>query len=347
MRAVVFEAAGRAATTTVPDAAIANPHEVIVQVDATAICGSDLHPYRGEWGDPAGQRPGHEFIGTVVEVGTDVVRNQVGDRVIVSGSIGCGRCPSCAIDLHASCHAGFVVMGIPSMSAYPGGQAEAVVVPNADTTTRAVPQAMSDEQALLLTDNLATGWQGVERARVREGDTVLVAGFGPVGMCAAMSAVAQGAWQVIVTDPVASRRAFAERLGYAAVDPGVDDAASAVVALAGGAGVDAAIEAAGRSAAVELCLAAAHPSAIVSAISVPSEPYPDDLFASMAPTQRYRTTVASPQRAWGPLLANLDGAAFAGVDEIFSHSMPLDDAAQAYELFANDVDNCRKVQLRP
>lgn len=344
MKAVQFGGVGRAETVEVDDATLRDAGDAIIRVEHTAICGSDLHPYRGEWGDPTGQRPGHEFIGTVVEVGPAVHNRRAGERVIVSGAIGCGTCPDCRRGLSAACARGFRVLGIPAMSPYPGGQAEYVTVPNADAGLLPLPDAMSAEAALLLTDNLATGWQGARRAGVGEGHQVAVVGFGPVGMCAAMSARELGAWDVFVIDPVEARRAFATELGCLALD--VDDAVEQVTERTGG-GADGVIETAGRDASVRAAVAMAHPTARISAVSVPSEPYAVPPAELVGPTQRFVETVASPPRAWREVIPRLGSAAFDRLDDVFSHRMALDDAADAYDLFANHPDACRKILFEP
>ena len=339
MKSVMFTAIRTAETVDVAEPSISLPGEAIVQVERTAICGSDLHPYRGEWGDPSGERPGHEFLGTVVAVGADVA-HRLGQRVLVSGAVGCGRCPSCGHGISSACSS-MKVLGIPAMSPYPGGQAELVVVPDADTALLAIPEGVSDEAAILLTDNLATGWQGARRAGVAEGHTVAVVGFGPVGMCAAMAARALGAWEVLVVDPIASRRAFAEELGAVALDADQHTVDAVVERTAGG--TDAVIETAGRDAAVRSAIAMAHASARIASVSVPSEPYSQPPEAQLLDTQRYLPTVASPQRAWPQLLDRLDDPAFAHLDDIFSHRFALADATAAYELFDRHPDTCRKV----
>ncbi|WP_420638158.1 zinc-dependent alcohol dehydrogenase [Candidatus Poriferisocius sp.] len=344
MKTVMFTGERRAECVEVEDPAIGAPHEAIIAVERTAICGSDLHPYRGEWGDPTGQRPGHEFMGAIVEVGAEVASYRAGDRVLVSGAVGCGRCASCGQGLSSACPQ-MQVLGIPALTEYPGGQAEFVVVPHADTSLLPIADGMSDEAALLLTDNLATGWQGARRAGITEGDRVAVVGLGPVGMCAVMSARALGAWEVFALDPIPTRRDFAAELGAIPMES-TPDAVAEVLDRTGG-GVDAAVETAGRSASVAAAVEVTHAAGRISSVSVASEPYertPKDL---LAPTQRWVESVASPQRAWPQLLPALDSAAFSELDRIFSHRFDLTDAAAAYELFSEHPANCRKVLFAP
>lgn len=345
MRAVVITGVESVEVANVEDPVLRHGADAIVQVERMAICGSDLHPYRGEWGDPTGQRPGHEVIGTIVEVGPEVRTRQVGERVLMSGAIGCGACSLCDVGLVSRC-AGFSVLGIPMLGTYPGGQAELVTVPQADGTLWPIPEGVSPEQALLLTDILSTGWQGARRAGVSEGQSVAVVGFGPVGMCAAVSSRALGAWDVLVLDPLPSRRAFAAELGFTAFDPLAADTIEAVRAHSSG-GVDATIEAAGRNAAMEAAISVTHARGTVSVISAPSEPPSEGLPARLAETQRMLTTTASPQRAWPQLVPKLGEPAFQHIERIFSHRLPLEAAAEAYQLFSSRPDECRKIQLDP
>ncbi|MCH2171934.1 alcohol dehydrogenase catalytic domain-containing protein [Myxococcota bacterium] len=345
VRAVVITGVESVEVANVEDPGLRHPEDAILQVERMAICGSDLHPYRGEWGDPTGQRPGHEVIGTIVEVGAGVRTRKVGERVLMSGAIGCGACSLCGMGLVSRC-SDFSVLGIPMLGTYPGGQAEYVTVPRADGTLWPIPEGVSAERALLLTDVLSTGWQGARRAGVTEGQSVAIVGFGPVGMCAAVSSRALGAWDVLVVDPLPSRRAFAEELGFAAFDPGVSEAIESVRERSSG-GVDAAIEAAGRNASMETAIAATHARGTISVISAPSEALSDELPSRLATTQRMLMTTASPQRAWPQLFPRLGEPAFREIDRIFSHRLCLDDAADAYQLFSSRPDECRKVQLDP
>ena len=341
MKCVMFSGVRSAKAVEVADPGLRSPKDAILAVERTAICGSDLHPYRGEWGDPEGQRPGHEFIGTIVETGPEVRNRRRSERVLCSGALGCGECAVCAQGLSAACPSGMRVLGIPMMTDYPGGQAEYVAVPSADSGLLPIPETVSSEAALLLTDNLATGWQAAQRAGVREGHCTVVVGFGPVGMCAAMSARELGAWDVFVIDPLARRREFALSLGYQALDA-TPEAEAEILERTGG-GADSVIETAGRDASMRSAVAVAHPTATLSSVSVPSEPYSVEPAERLGSTQRFRSSVASPQRAWPQLLPRLGSPAFARLAEIFSHRLPLEQAAEAYALFSERPEECRKI----
>ena len=198
-----------------PDPVLPGPDGAIIAVDATSICGSDLHFYDGDIPVGDGIAVGHEFIGTVVEVGPDVRRFRVGDRVLTASVAGCGHCAGCATGDPVTCVDGPKVFGSGML---PGGQAQAVAVPSADFQLLEIPDGVDDEAALLLTDNLNTGWIGAKRADIIAGDTVVVIGLGAVGLCAVRSAFALGASRVLVADPVAGRRALAADSGATPLD---------------------------------------------------------------------------------------------------------------------------------
>ena len=220
MKAVCFYGKEDVRVETVPDPAILNPRDAIVKVTATAICGSDLHIYGGyiptmEKGDILG----HEFMGEVVEVGTGNQRLKIGDRVVVPFTIACGRCFFCKEDLWSLCDnsqsrmpgwprssSGFAGSGLFGYShmygGYAGGQAEYVRVPFADVGPIKVPDSLSDEQVLFLSDIFPTGYMAAENCSIKPGDTVAVWGCGPVGQFAIKSAYLLGAERVIAIDRV-------------------------------------------------------------------------------------------------------------------------------------------------
>src|SRR6187431_12862 len=241
MRAVCWEGKEKIHVETVPDPVILNPRDAIIKVTATAICGSDLHIYNGYI--PAMQKGdvlGHEFMGEVVEVGKDVTRLRVGDRVVVPFTIACGRCYFCREQLWSLCdnsnpnawmaeklygYSGSGLFGYSHMyGGYPGGQAEYARVPFADVGLLKVPAGLTDEQVLFLSDISPTGYMAAENCQIKPGDTVAVWGCGPVGQFAIQSALLLGAERVIAIDRFADRLQLAasfskaEVLDYTRVD---------------------------------------------------------------------------------------------------------------------------------
>jgi alcohol dehydrogenase len=203
---------------------VEHPNDAIVKVELAAICGSDLHLYHGMMPDTrVGHTFGHEFIGTVDEVGPSVQHLQVGDRVMVPFNVFCGTCYFCVRGLYSNCHNvnpnATAVGGIYGYShtcgGYDGGQAEYVRVPFADVGPARIPDWLHDEDALLCTDALATGYFGAQLGDIREGDTVVVFGAGPVGLFAARSSWLMGAGRVIVVDHLEHRLAKAAEFAHA------------------------------------------------------------------------------------------------------------------------------------
>src|SRR5215218_4682980 len=266
MKATCWKGPNSVQVEEVPDPKIINARDAIVEISSTAICGSDLHLLQAYV--PAmmpGDILGHEFMGEVVEVGPQVDNLKVGDRVVVPFSIACGVCSACQKGMYSVCensnpnawmaeklwgHAGAGVFGYSHLTGgYAGGQAEYARVPFADVGPLKVPDGMTDEQVLFLSDILPTGYMGAEMCDIRPGDTIAVWGCGPVGQFAIASAYLLGAERVIAIDRfpyrlrVAREKAGAETLNYEEVD--VYDA---LMEMTGGRGPDACIDAVGMEA---------------------------------------------------------------------------------------------------
>ena len=224
MRAMVYRGPYKVRMEEKPRPRIEHPNDAIVRVQLAAICGSDLHLYHGMMPDTRiGHTFGHEFIGVVEQVGSSVESLTVGDRVMVPFNIFCGTCWYCARGLYSNCHNvnpnATAVGGIYGYShtcgGYDGGQAEFVRVPFADVGPSLIPEWMSDEDAVLLTDACATGYFGAQLGDIVEGDTVVVLGAGPVGLFAAKSAWLMGAGRVIVVDHLDDRLEKARTFAHA------------------------------------------------------------------------------------------------------------------------------------
>ncbi len=341
MQHVIIEGRGRVRLADAPDPVPPGPDGAVVAVDATAICGSDLHFYDGDLPSEGGVAVGHEFLGTVVEVGPAVRRFRVGDRVLTASVAGCGRCDGCATGDPVCCVEGPKVFGSGML---PGGQATAVAVPAADFQLLAVPEGLDDEAALLLTDNLCTGWAGAQRADVPPGGTVAVLGLGAVGLCAVRSALALGAGRVLAVDPVAGRRTRAVASGAVAVEgPTVEG----ILEATGGRGADAVIDAVALDASLDHALAAVRAGGTVSVVGVHDlAPYPLPLLLTLLRSVTLRTTTAPVHRTWAELVPLVQQGRLR-TDGIFTHTFPLSEAAAAYEIVAARTAECVKVLLRP
>jgi len=222
MKAAVFHKIKDIKVETVDDPRIEAPDDIILQVTSTAICGSDLHIYNGFVPQLRDEVLGHEFMGVVVETGRDVKKVKKGDRVVVPFTIACGRCFFCQQGFHPNCEhtnpekygpagnlldeKGGGMFGYTDLyGGYNGGQAEYVRVPKANAGPKIIPDDFTDEQVLFLTDIFPTGWSAVKWGKVKEGDTVVIFGSGPVGLMAQKAALVHGAKRVIAVDPLEYR----------------------------------------------------------------------------------------------------------------------------------------------
>src|SRR4051812_44129875 len=250
MKALVYHGPGQKALEEVPDPRIMQPTDVIVRIDTTTICGTDLHILKGDVPAVAeGRILGHEGVGTVTEVGSAVSSVAVGDRVILSCISACGACSYCHQGLYAHCLADEGASGIGWIFGHliDGTQAELVRVPFADNSVYKLPAGVADEAAVMLSDILPTGFEiGVRYGQVKPGDVVAVVGAGPVGLAAMMTAGLYGASRVIALDLDANR--LDQALGFGATDAvrsRAPDWLEKVMAMPDGFGVDVAIEAVG------------------------------------------------------------------------------------------------------
>lgn len=263
MRALTWHGKHDVRVDTVPDPQIVNPRDAIIEVTATAICGSDLHLYDAVIpGLKPGDILGHEFMGRVVEAGPKSTLKK-GDRVVVPFTISCGACFFCAQGQFSACdnsnpvekqeasellygHAMSGLFGYSHMTGgYPGGQAEYVRVPFSDVGPIVIPDGVPDEQVLFLSDILPTGWMAAENCDIRPGDTVAVWGCGPVGLFAVQSALLMGAGQVIAIDHYPGRLELARGLGAQVIDYRKTHVLEALMEMTGGIGPDAVIDAVG------------------------------------------------------------------------------------------------------
>jgi threonine dehydrogenase-like Zn-dependent dehydrogenase len=258
MKALTWHGIEDVRVTDVPDPVITDTTDAIVRVTSTAICGSDLHLYGvlAPYLQP-GDVLGHEFMGSVEQVGPDVATLAVGDRVVVPFNISCGRCWMCQRGLFAQCETtqntqtgkGASLFGYTSLyGSVPGGQAEYVRVPHADFGPIVIPTEMPDERFLYLSDILPTAWQAVEYADVGANDTLAVLGLGPVGQLAVRSALHRGVGRVIGVDLVPDRIEKARASGAEVIDAKDTDVAQALLDLTDGRGPDAVIDAVGMEA---------------------------------------------------------------------------------------------------
>jgi threonine dehydrogenase-like Zn-dependent dehydrogenase len=345
MKALTYEGPQQVALSDVDDAVLPGDDGAVVRVTAAGICGSDLHIYDGHGFSPTtGYSLGHEAVGIVEEVGPAVHGVGVGDRVLVTASVACGRCTPCGQGHILLCETGG--SGCWGLGhAHPGTQAEALAVPAADRNLARLPESLSDEAGIVLTDNLPTAWYGARRGRVGPGDTVAVVGLGPVGLMAVASAFAMGAGRVLGIDLVPSRRAAAEALGAEPIE--ADDVRAAVADTTGGKGVDVALEAVGADATITLALDLAGREGRVSIVGVnQSMDFAMRMVLAQLKCLEIHIGLCSVQHEL-PTLLRLATAGRIDPSVVVTHTMDLADGPDAYALFASRADGVGKVLLRP
>ena len=388
MKALTYHGKHDVRVENVPDPGLVEPDDILLRVTSTAICGSDLHLFRGKV--PAmkhGDILGHEFMGIVEDAGPEVTRVKKGDRVVIPFVIACGECFFCELGLHASCETTNDGRGailnkkqIPPAAALfgyshlyggvPGGQAEYVRVPKANVGPLVVPAELHDEKVLFLSDILPTGYQAAVNAGITQGSSVVIYGAGPVGLMAAACARLLGAEKIFIVDRHAYRLAFAEEL-YGAIPMNfeeLDDVAEAIIEQTEGRrGVDAAIDAVGFEA------KGSKTESFLQALRI--EPSVGKALRQCIATVRRGGTVSIPGVYAGFVHAFLIGDAFdkaltftmgqthvqgflpellelieqnrLAPDEIITHRMKLDEAAEGYQIFDEQADDCRKIVLTP
>lgn len=385
MKAVVFREPKKVSVESVPDPSIEDPRDVILRVTRTAICGSDLHIYNGAVPQPKPLILGHEFMGVVEDVGSEVTWLSRGDRVLVPSSIACGRCWFCSHGLQAHCensnpsnygpegglwsNKGGGIFGYTDLyGGYPGGQAEYVRVPFADVGPRKVPEQLGDEQVILLTNALPTALAGVDWAEVGRGDSVAVIGCGPVGLLAQRLAWLRGAARVIGIDLVPYRLEAARRFANAdVIDARSEDAVERVRDLTQGRGADVCIEAVGLDAdrsqlqklatavhqergstsALQTAFSAVRRGGRVSVLGSYTTPFESfPLGQLLDKGVRVRGGQAPVHNVVDELLRHILNHQVSA-QEIITHHLPLADAARGYQVFNQKEDGCIKVVLAP
>jgi threonine dehydrogenase-like Zn-dependent dehydrogenase len=386
MRAVTYHGSYDVRVDTVPDPILQEPDDIVLKITATAICGSDLHLYRGKMPElKNGDILGHEFMGTVVDAGSEVTGLQKGDRVVVPFVIACGQCFFCERQLYAACEttnpdrgaimnrknvrSGAAFFGYTHLyGGVPGGQAEYVRVPKANVGPIKIPETLPDEKVLFLSDILPTGYQAVLNADIGPGSSVAIFGAGPVGLMSAACARLLGAETIFMIDHHPYRLEFARQtydvlpLNFDEVDP-----AEVIVEKTSYRGVDAAIDAIGFEAkgsaletimtdlklegssgvALRQCIAAVRRGGTISVPGVYAGFIHAFLFGdAFEKGLTFRMGQTHVQRFLPELLEHIESGRLQP-DVIISHRMPLAEAATAYKIFEKKEDDCRKVVLTP
>jgi alcohol dehydrogenase len=341
MKALVYGGPGEKSWTDVPDPTIQNPSDVIVKVETTTICGTDLHILKGDVPAVAkGRILGHEGVGTITEIGSSVTSLKVGDRVIISCIKSCGHCANCKSGLYSHCLGEEGQSGIGWVFGHliDGTQAEYVRVPYAENSLHLLPRGVSDDQAVMLSDILPTGFEiGVQYGRVKPGDTVAVIGAGPVGLAAICTAGLYGAATIIAVDLDANRLEKAREFGATdVVLSGDSDWKKQVLALTDGQGVDVAIEAVGIPATFSMCTDIVRPGGNVANVGVHGksvELHVEDLWI-----QNINISMGLVNANTTPMLLKLVTQKKVPAEKFATHHFGFDQFLEAYDTFARAAE---------
>lgn len=385
MKAAVFHKPGDISVDNVEDPRIEHPEDIILKVTTTAICGSDLHIYDGFVPQLRDEVLGHEFMGIVEETGPNVTRVKKGDRVVVPFTIACGTCFFCQQGFHPNCTQsnpekygpegdllngkGGGMFGYTDLyGGYNGGQSEYVRVPYGNVGPKIIPEGLTDEEVVFLTDIFPTGWTGVKWGKVKHGDTVVIFGSGPVGLMAQKAAWLHGAKRVIAVDPLDYRLEKARTLNHAdTINSEDNDLMEKIRSMTDGRGADVAIDAVGMEATrtvmekvkavinvekgtskvLEMCAEAVRRSGTIAVLGVYASPY--DNF----PIHRIFDKGLIMQFGQAQVHMYIDQcfevmrSGKVVLNDIITHTLPLSKASEAYDMFKNKTDDCVKVILKP
>lgn len=385
MKAAVFHKIGDISVDNVPDPVIEHPEDIILKVTTTAICGSDLHIYDGFVPQLRDEVLGHEFMGIVEEVGPQVTRVKKGDRVVVPFTIACGSCFFCQQGYHPNCmHSnpehygpegdllkgkGGGMFGYTDLyGGYNGGQAEYVRVPFANAGPKIIPDELTDEQVVFLTDIFPTGWSAAKWGKVKGGDTVVIFGSGPVGLMAQKAAWLNGAERVIAVDPLEYRLEKARSVNKVdTLNANDDDLMEKIRSMTNGRGADVAIDAVGMEASrtflekvktvinaekgtskvIEMCTEAVRRSGIVSVVGVYASPYDNFPIHRIFDKGLIMQFGQAQTHLYIDQCFELVRTGQVVLDDIITHRLPLSQAAQAYDMFKHKTDDCVKVIMKP
>jgi threonine dehydrogenase-like Zn-dependent dehydrogenase len=385
VKALVFHKPGDVRVEDVPDPSIQNASDAIVRVTLTAICGSDLHIYNGFIPQPRPMVLGHEFMGVVEEVGSEVTKLKKGDRVFVPFPIACGSCFFCRLDLYTHCEnsnpknygpegsmftqKGAALFGYTDLyGGYDGGQAQYVRVPYADVGPRKVPENLTDEQVLFLTDIVPTGWTAIDWANMKGGETVAVIGCGPVGLMAMKSAWLRGAGRVIGLDREEYRLAKAREVANVeTINVENGDPVEAIRSMTDGRGADVCVDAvgleahrtfldkvsnvlhaqAGSFAAFKLALSAVRRGGVIPIVGVYGHAYDNFPFNQIFEKGVTIRGGQAPAQKYVDHLLQLIVDGHLRTDDVITHRLPLARAPHGYEVFNKKQEDCVKVVLTP
>lgn len=336
----------------VPDV---GPNDALIRITTTTICGTDIHILKGEYPVEKGLTIGHEPVGIIEQLGSEVTGFEEGQRVIAgaitpSGYSNACLCGQCSQDGQSSVHGFKATGGWRFGNTIDGAQAEFLLVPDARANLSPIPDGLTDEQVLMCPDIMSTGFSGAEAGSIQIGDTVIVFAQGPIGLCATAGAKLRGASTIIAVDSVPERLEIAKSLGanhvidFSKVDPVAE-----VMRITEGRGVDVAIEALGLQETFEACLRSLRPGGILSSLGVYSEDLkiPLDAFAAGLGDHKIVTGLCPGGKERMRRLMSILETERLDLTPLVTHRYKLDDIVEAYDLFANQRDGVLKIAITP
>jgi 2-desacetyl-2-hydroxyethyl bacteriochlorophyllide A dehydrogenase len=344
MRAVTFQAPREVRLDERPEPELQSGDEAVVAIEASGICGSDLHIYHGRVKIAPGFTIGHEFVGTVLAAGDDVTRVAPGDKVLGCFHSACGTCFFCLRGIYHKCDRMRVFGHGELLGSLQGTQADQALVPMANMTLRKVPDGLSDEVALFAGDVMGTGYHAIVSAGVQPGDSVAVLGLGPVGLCAVQVAIAAGAGPVFAIDSVEDRLAVARSFGATAVHLTEQSPRDEIRRATPQGGVDAAVDAVGHPDALDTAIRLTRKAGTVVAIGVYAEPCQVHMglvwIKALTLRSGHANVIGHVDRVLGMLASgSLDPS------PLVTHHMSLEDAPEAYAAY--DRHEALKIVLTP
>lgn len=383
MKALVFHHPKKVQVDIVKDPFIQHEQDIIIKVTSTSICGSDLHIYNGFIPQIKNIIMGHEFMGIVVEIGKGIKKFKKGDRVIVPFPIACGQCFFCSHTLVTHCEnsnnnygpeggifsqKGGGLFGYTDYyGGYAGGQAELVRIPYAHFGPRKINSHLKDEDVLFLTDIFPTGWAAIDWAQVKGGETIVVFGCGPVGIMAQKAAWLKGAKRVIGVDTLNYRLEFAKKVAKSEVLTYHDKIVEEIRDMTEGRGADVCVDAVGLEAqrnlsdkvmnflslqvgsikVLKTCISAVRRGGVISIVGVYTTPYHNFPLGQLFDKAITLKMGQVPVHYYIDGLLDLVREKKIVLHDIITHTLPLDQAPYAYDIFCKKKDNCLKVILKP
>lgn len=345
MKAVVFEKIGVVKVVDVPKPNLETEKDALIKITHTSICGTDLHILDGGIPVNAHTVIGHEAVGIVEKIGSNVSRIKVGDRVAISCEVQCGECINCRNGLPALCERGGIMGSGPRMGNFPGAQAEYLRVPYADAMLEPIPEELSEEQALFVGDILSTGYMASENGGIRPGDVVAIFGAGPVGLCALATARLFGPSLLISVDILDYRLADAKRLGAdIVINASSMNPVDEIKRATDGRGADVTIEAVGSAKTLQNCIESIRGGGHISIVGV-FPPGTVEISMKKMLLQNLQIKMGLVNVVNMSRLLSLLKRGEIDMTSLITHKMPLIEAEEAYRIFGARLENVQKIIL--